>query len=266
MLLAGCQFQGIWPQTYDGVPINKNSEANARLHETGELTSYNQEMRYPYMESKDILLTPDVDNSITEAEMEDMEVITFEAGEYVVGEDIEPGQYIAYKEMETGTEAAALIVTDRDDVRMLEFSVGWNSHLNLLEGYTLEVVSSRDSVSFRPVISDGDSMMRGESGHIMQGHHIIGDTLPSGTYSLLSLELMLMRADGTPQVFINSHSEFAGIQGMFKQQMMEMEMQGFIVHDDTDEVEEEEIKPILVELHDGDVVINESELYMELVE
>lgn len=255
VLLAGCQFQGIWPQTYDGIPVNNNAEANRIFHETGELTSYDQELRYPYMDSTDILLMP-------EAESE--EDYVFEAGEYVVGEEIDPGTYIAFMETVDGTESAAIVVTDREGVRILELSLEGAAHLILLEGYTLEIVSSRNEVVLRPVDTEIDRFTSEESGHVMQGHHIVGETLPGGTYSLLSLEMMLMRSDGTPQVFINANTEISGM----TMDMMMMQTQGMYYHDGTiqEEVEEEPVEPILVELNDGDVVINERGLFMELVE
>lgn len=255
MFLAGCQFQGIWPQTYDGIPVNNNAEANRIFHETGELTSYDQELRYPYMDSTDIVLMPDVESE---------EDYFFEAGEYVVGEEIEPGTYVAYLEFMDGTEAGAIVVRDRDDVRILEISIEGAAHLILLEGYTVEIVSSWNEVGLRPSDPELDTFTSEESGHVMQGHHIIGETLPSGTYSLLSLELMLMREDGTPQIFVNMNTEIS----RFSMDLMMMEMQGYHVQDATlEEVEEEDpVEPILVELNDGDVVINERGLFMELVE
>lgn len=255
VVLAGCQFQGIWPQSYDGIPVNNNPEGNRIFHETGELTSYDQEMRYPYMESSDILLMPDADEDNI-----DDEIIMFEAGEYIVGEDIEPGNYTAFMNYEDGTESAAIVVTDRDDVRILEFSLNTEAHLILLEGYTLEVVSSRNEVEFRPLDLELTEMTN-DMGHVMQGQHIIGDTLPSGTYSLLSLELMLMRSDGTPQVFINANTEISSM----RMEMMMMDVM-FVDHTLEEEVEEDVIEPILVELNDGDVVINERGLFMELVD
>ena len=260
VFLTGCQFYGIWPQSYDGIPINNNPEGNALFHETGELTNYNQEMRYPYMESTEILLAPDVDNSITEAEVEDMEVITFEPGEYIVGEDIDPGIYISFMDFVDGTEAAAIIVTDNDDVQILEINLEGQAHLYLNEGYTVEVVSSRNEVMFRPMIEEIDRITN-DGGFVMQGHHIIGDTLPSGTYSLESLELLLMRADGTPQVFVNTATNLVVPFSMGDLQTLSPEDYERLFGGNEDEEEQ-----LLVELNDGDVVINERGLSMSLVE
>ena len=210
------------------------------------------------MDSTDILLSPEVDGS--DVEGVDEEPAMFGAGEYIVGEDIEPGNYTVFMNYEDGTESAAIVVTDRADVRILELSLDMVAHVVLLEGYTFEVVSSRNEVGLRPLDLELTTMTN-DMGQVMQGMHIVGDTLPSGTYSLLSLELMLMRSDGTPQVFINANTE---ISGMTMEYMM---MDGIYVdHTQQEEVEEEVAEPILVELNDGDVVINERGLFMELVE
>ena len=209
------------------------------------------------MDSTDILLRPE-----TDAENVDDEVTMLAADEYIVGEDIEPGNYTVFMNYEDGTEAAAIVVRDSNDVRILEFSLDMVAHVILLEGYTFEVISTRNEVGIRPLDLELTTMIN-DMGHVMQGMHIIGDTLPSGTYSLLSLELMLMRSDGTPQVFINSNTEISGM----TMEMMMLQTQGYY-HDGTlqEEVEEEPVEPILVELNDGDVVINERGLFMELVD
>lgn len=276
VVLSGCSFHGVWPQSYDGIEINNQPESNAVFAETGELLRYDEERRYPFVASEDLVNVPEHVSVDADGDAEEIEVVELEPGEYVVGEveGLEAGYYMVNMVVE-GWEAggAAVVVRDTAGVQILEISLSSAAHLMLNDGYTVEVASSRNTVELMPVLEMDenfeDMYFREFDGMVMQGMHVVGDTLPSGTYELLSLELNVMRADGTPQVFVNSLTElagaFAGI--MMQQDMMMGQTPGSGADDETAAEEDDSTEDrVIVELNDGDVVLNERLLVMEVVE
>lgn len=200
VFLSGCAFHGIMPAQYDGEQLVRDEVAIEAYLERDQILNMN-ESRYPFIESTELINLVDV-----AANAEPGETEVFEAGDYEVPGDLEPGVY----RLEIGRDvsSSAVVVYDSDGVRVMETSLLGNNNISeviLDEGYRLEFKTRSGTLNITPV--EIFSISVEESLYIPQGMYVVGAQLPEGDYQLISEELLIMRQDGTPEVYWNSHGE-----------------------------------------------------------
>lgn len=224
-LLMGCSFNGIMSESYDGDKIIADEEAVELFEEENLLKTEGLEARYVFLNSKTVF------ESIVDGGTE----ITLSPGEYITGEDIEPGRYIASTE-----EASAIVVYDENDSRLLEVALNYYNPqvvLELQDGYRVDYVTRRGDITLIPTIEKFDTV-------IPAGIHTVGEQLEPGKYDLITKELPVRRLNKVDEVYMN-------MSGASSTYLAETEV----------EIDEE--TNISVELYEGDTIVTEHPIMLE---
>ena len=200
LFLSGCAFHGIMPAQYDGEELARDESSIDAYINNGQIMNVN-ESRYPYIESTTLVDAAGVVSGSADGETE-----TLEAGSYSVPEDLEAGVYM----LEIGREvsSSAVVVYDSEDVRILETSLIRDNNIAYVildEGYRLEFKTRFGTADITPI--QAEEISSEESVYIPPGMYSVGEQVPAGEYQLISEELLLMRQDGTPEVYWNSYGE-----------------------------------------------------------
>ena len=237
IFLSGCAFHGIMPAQYDGEQLERDNNAIDAYVDSGRVLNVNAS-RYPFVESTVL----DELGAVVEKSV-DGNTETFEAGSYDVPDDIDAGIYMI--EISPEVSSSAVVVYDSDDVRVFETSLLRNnnmSHVILNDGYRLEFKTRFGTVDISQIktepISSDDEI------YIPQGMYVVGAQLPAGEYQLISEELLLMRQDGTPEVYWNSYGE-----------SYEYRMERTMSNDYRPEELEQIDNSLIVRLEEGDMII-----------
>lgn len=184
LLLTGCSFNGIMSESYDGEKITTDKEAVKAFEEENLLKTDGLESRYAFL------------NSNTEfTGITGGAEITLEPGEYMTGEEIAPGRYIASTE-----NASAIVVYDEDDIRILETALNsYNTEvvLELEEGFRVEYVTRQGNILLEPLTEQFETK-------IPAGIHTVGDNIEAGEYTLYTDELPVKRSDSEGEVYMNT--------------------------------------------------------------
>lgn len=184
-LLMGCSFNGIMSESYDGEKIMPDEEAVELFEEENKLKTEGLEERYAFLNS----------NTVFDGIADGGEEVELSPGSYSVGEDIEPGRYIAH-----AADASALVVYDEADVRILEVALNFvttSAVLELQEGYRIEYKARRDSVTLVPTEEKFEET-------IPAGIHSVGENIERGTYDLITRELPVRRLNSQDEVYMNT--------------------------------------------------------------
>ncbi len=225
LLLMGCSFNGIISESYDGEKITADEEAVESYEEENLLKTDGLESRYAFLNS----------DTVFKGFVDDGTEITLSPGQYVTGEDIEPGRYSAETE-----EASAIVVYDENGDRLLETALNYFNTkvvLELQEGYRVEYVTKRGTIDLIPSEEKYETM-------IPAGIHTVGEHLEEGTYGLLTKELPVRRLNSEDDIYMNP-----GGMGLVSLSSTDIEI-------DT----ESDIK---VELYEGDTIVSEHPVVLE---
>lgn len=245
IFLSGCAFHGIMPEQYDGEQLTRDRDAINAYIDNGQILNPDPS-RYPFAESTVLSETLDIVR-----ESADGGAVTVESGRYAVPDDLEAGVYSI--EIAPEVSSSAVVVYDRDGVRVFETSLLGNnniSHVILDDGYSLEFKTRFGTVDITQIQVEpvsGDSEL-----YIPQGMYTVGAALPAGEYRLLSGELLIMRRDGTPEVYWNTYGE-----------SYEYRMERTMSDDYRPEELESADKTISVSLEEGDVIIAQKFLVID---
>lgn len=219
LMLMGCSFNGIMSESYDGEKITPDEEAVELYEEENLLKTEGLESRYAFLNS----------DTVFEGQSDGGTEIFLSPGEYVTGEDIEPGRYSAKTE-----EASSIVVYDENGDRLLETALNYfNTEvvLELQEGYRIDYVTKRGDIDLIPSEEKYEIM-------IPAGIHTVGEHLEAGTYSLLTKELPVRRLNSEDDIYMNPG-------GM-----------GAVSLSSTD-IEIDTESGIKIELHKGDTIVSE---------
>lgn len=225
LMLMGCNFNGIMSESYDGEKIIPDEEAVDLYEKENLLKTEGLESRYAFLNS----------DTVFEGLSDGGTEIRLSPGEYVTGEDIEPGRYSAATD-----EASAIVVYDENGDRLLETALNYfntEAVFELQKGYRVDYVTKRGTIDLIPTEERYEIM-------IPAGIHTVGDHLAAGTYSLLTKELPVRRLNAEDEVYMNP----GGLEAV--------SLSNKDVKFETETV-------ITVELHEGDTIISEHPLVLE---
>ena len=225
LFLTECSFNGIMSESYNGEKITADQEAVKLFEEENLLDTEGLDARYAFLNS-DTEFTG-IGDSGTE--------ITLQPGQYITGEDIGAGRYMA-----STANASAIVVYDEEGERLLEAALNdFNTEvvLELQPGFRVDYVTRQGSITLTPLTEQFETA-------VPAGIHTVGKNFEAGIYTLYTEELPVRRADSEDEVYMNS----AGIKGL-----------GI---SDADF----ELKPesgIRVILNEGDTIVSEHRIILE---
>ena len=184
LFLSACSFNGIMSESYDGEKIAADKDAAEIFSEENLLDTEGLESRYAFL------------NSSTEFEgiADGGTKKTLSPGEYMTGEDIEPGRYTASAE-----NAASIVIYDEYGDRLLESALNYFSTdvvLELQPGYRVDYITREGSIVLQPVEEAFGPM-------IPAGLHTVGEYIEAGTYILYTDELPVRRAGSEDDIYMN---------------------------------------------------------------
>lgn len=224
-LIMGCSFNGIMSESYDGEKVTSDAEAIELYEKENILKTEGLESRYTFLNS----------DTVFENQNQGGIEVTLFPGQYLIGEDIEPGRYNAATE-----EASAIVVYDENGERLLETALNHfnpEAILELQAGYRIDYVTRRGTIDLIPSEEKYEMMLPA-------GIHTVGDNLQAGTYNLLTKDLPVRRSNGEDEVYMNP----AG--------MGSVNLSSTDVHIDKK-------MGIKVELREGDTIVSEHPLVLE---
>ena len=187
IILSGCaSFAGLRTPLYDGEPIVEHEEATALYKESKVIHDDFQEDYYRYPLS-DSLFEESLDFTGKES-------IVLEGGNYVVGEEVEPGRvYLQGAESDFSPDmwiihTAKMTVRDEEGVVTFEnhFQDGngvMTAVVDLREGDTIEL-SGNDplvTVYYEDLTQMGEFIEEGQTA-LIAGHFEVGKHIEAGTY------------------------------------------------------------------------------------